>query len=58
MPRTGKSDEFSLSHFLLAQLYISTVPFVWTLGFVVMDLDWEINPIAGFFFCNLSYYVS
>lgn len=50
MPSTGKRSDFSLSHFFPTQLYISTVPSVLTLGFVVRDLDWEINPIEEVFF--------
>lgn len=39
MPGTGKRGDFFLSHFFPAQLYISTVSFVLTLGFLVRDLD-------------------
>lgn len=49
MPVTGKMGEFSLFHCFSAQLYILTVSFVLTLGFIVRDLDQEINPIEGIF---------
>lgn len=58
MPSNGKRVIFPSLPFFPTQLYTSPLSFVLTLGFVVRDLDWEINPIEGVFFCNLSYYVS